>query len=71
MLITRLVTGRHKFVPPDFEAGDQRGPCPGLNALANHNYIPHDGVVNVRDLTRRSDSNLLTLIFRASKSSLP
>ncbi|EQL03987.1 oxidase [Ophiocordyceps sinensis CO18] len=40
------VTGRHKFVPPDFEAGDQRGPCPGLNALANHNYIPHDGVVN-------------------------
>ncbi|KJZ75261.1 hypothetical protein HIM_05455 [Hirsutella minnesotensis 3608] len=40
------VTGRHKFVPPNFEAGDQRGPCPGLNALANHNYIPHDGVVN-------------------------
>ncbi|KAK3116741.1 hypothetical protein LTR53_002574 [Teratosphaeriaceae sp. CCFEE 6253] len=24
-------------------AGDARGPCPGLNTLANHNYLPHDG----------------------------
>ncbi|KAL8980645.1 MAG: hypothetical protein Q9177_005819, partial [Variospora cf. flavescens] len=37
-------TGRHAFVPPDFAAGDQRGPCPGLNALANHGYLPHDGI---------------------------
>ncbi|PGH35241.1 hypothetical protein GX50_01937 [[Emmonsia] crescens] len=37
-------TGKHAFVPPNFEAGDQRGPCPGLNALANHGYIPHNGV---------------------------
>ncbi|KAJ7835035.1 Chloroperoxidase [Mycena leptocephala] len=39
------VTGAHAFV----EAGpnDFRGPCPGLNALANHNYIPHNGVVSV------------------------
>ncbi|KAJ7885440.1 oxidase-like protein [Mycena leptocephala] len=39
------VTGAHAFV----EAGpnDFRGPCPGLNALANHNYIPHHGVVSV------------------------
>lgn len=34
------VTGKHAFVPPNFAAGDQRGPCPGLNALANHNYLP-------------------------------
>jgi hypothetical protein len=34
----------HAFVAPDFSAGDQRGPCPGLNAMANHNYIPHNGV---------------------------
>ncbi|PGH00424.1 hypothetical protein GX51_05832 [Blastomyces parvus] len=39
------ITGKHAFVPPNFEAGDQRGPCPGLNALANHGYIPHNGVV--------------------------
>ncbi|KAL1869626.1 hypothetical protein Daus18300_005481 [Diaporthe australafricana] len=44
------VTGEHAFQPPDFDAGDQRGPCPGLNALANHNYIPHDGVVGFVDL---------------------
>ncbi|KAF2086379.1 Cloroperoxidase [Saccharata proteae CBS 121410] len=37
-------TGEHAFVPPDFDAGDQRGPCPGLNALANHGYIDHSGV---------------------------
>ena len=37
------VSGAHAFVPPDFAAGDLRGPCPGLNALANHNYLPHNG----------------------------
>jgi hypothetical protein len=37
------VSGVHAFVPPDFAAGDLRGPCPGLNALANHNYLPHNG----------------------------
>lgn len=38
------VSGKHAFTPPNFEAGDLRGPCPGLNALANHNYLPHNGV---------------------------
>lgn len=28
--------GAHAFVPPNLAAGDQRGPCPGLNALSNH-----------------------------------
>ncbi|KAF2651618.1 Cloroperoxidase [Lophiostoma macrostomum CBS 122681] len=23
--------------------GDSRGPCPALNALANHGFLPHDG----------------------------
>lgn len=27
-------------------AGAKRGPCPGLNTLANHGYIPRDGIVN-------------------------
>jgi hypothetical protein len=26
--------------------GDSRGPCPGLNLLANHGYLPRDGYVN-------------------------
>lgn len=42
-----IVTGEHKFQPPNLEGGDQRGPCPGLNALANHGYIPRNGVVSV------------------------
>ncbi|KAF9885757.1 hypothetical protein FE257_012339 [Aspergillus nanangensis] len=40
------VTGDHEFQPPNWELGDQRGPCPGLNALANHAYIPRSGVVS-------------------------
>lgn len=35
-------TGDHAFVAPG--DGDARGPCPGLNAMANHNYMPHNGV---------------------------
>ncbi|KUJ15136.1 Cloroperoxidase [Mollisia scopiformis] len=41
------VSGEHAFVPPNFSAGDMRGPCPGLNALANHNYLPHDGFATI------------------------
>jgi len=44
------VTGEHSFIPPDFSAGDQRGPCPGLNALANHGYISRNGVTEVKRL---------------------
>ncbi|KAG2415253.1 hypothetical protein HFD88_006444 [Aspergillus terreus] len=40
------ITGEHAFQPPNWELGDQRGPCPGLNALANHAYIPRSGVVS-------------------------
>jgi hypothetical protein len=30
-----------KWAPPGH--GDVRGPCPALNSLANHGFIPHDG----------------------------
>lgn len=36
-------TGQYKWVAPG--PTDQRGPCPGLNAFANHGYIPHNGVL--------------------------
>lgn len=39
--------GAHAYVAPNFAAGDTRGPCPGLNALANHNYINHNGVTTL------------------------
>lgn len=45
------VTGVHEFIAPDFDAGDQRGPCPGLNALANHGYISRDGVTGLLEVT--------------------
>ncbi|PPJ54668.1 hypothetical protein CBER1_06012 [Cercospora berteroae] len=39
------VTGEHEWQAPG--PGDQRGPCPGLNAMANHGYIPRNGVVSL------------------------
>ncbi|GAB7349625.1 hypothetical protein MBLNU459_g0307t1 [Dothideomycetes sp. NU459] len=38
--------GQYAFVPPG--SGDQRGPCPGLNAMANHNYMPHNGIGTIQ-----------------------
>ncbi|KAH7923193.1 Cloroperoxidase [Leucogyrophana mollusca] len=36
------ITGNtHEFCPP--QAGDVRSPCPALNTLANHGYIPRNG----------------------------
>ena len=39
------VTGEYEWVAPGPD--DLRGPCPGLNALANHGYFPHNGVVPI------------------------
>jgi hypothetical protein len=60
------VTGAHAFTPPDFDAGDQRGPCPGLNALANHNYLPHNGVAAWTDIFNQTVSGLSPLCFPLS-----
>ena len=40
-------TGAHAFKAPGPD--DQRGPCPGLNAMANHGYMPHNGVGSIND----------------------
>ncbi|KAL6718421.1 hypothetical protein ACLMJK_004510 [Lecanora helva] len=39
--------GEHAFRAPG--PNDQRGPCPGLNAMANHGYLPHNGVGSIQD----------------------
>lgn len=39
------VSGKHAFQPPT--DNDQRGPCPGLNAMANHGYIRRNGVTSL------------------------
>ncbi|PVH95635.1 Cloroperoxidase [Periconia macrospinosa] len=38
----------HYFTPPG--PNDIRGPCPGLNTAANHNFIAHDGIVTLTEL---------------------
>ncbi|KZS94784.1 Cloroperoxidase [Sistotremastrum niveocremeum HHB9708] len=38
----------HPFVAPG--PGDKRGPCPGLNTLANHGYLPHNGIASFEQL---------------------
>ncbi|KAI7261180.1 Cloroperoxidase [Hortaea werneckii] len=39
------VHGDHAFQPPG--PHDRRGPCPGLNSLANHGYLPRNGITSV------------------------
>jgi hypothetical protein len=35
----------HQYVAPG--SGDKRGPCLGLNAAANHGFLPHNGIPNI------------------------
>lgn len=42
------VSGKHAFKAPS--KGDQRGPCPGLNVLANHGYIAHNGITSYAEV---------------------
>ncbi|KAJ5585785.1 hypothetical protein N7450_005572 [Penicillium hetheringtonii] len=44
------VEGEHEYVAP---TSDQiRGPCPGLNAAANHAYIPRSGIASIEEVAR-------------------
>jgi hypothetical protein len=38
----------HYYTAPSDQ--DIRGPCPGLNAAANHNFLSHDGITNFDEL---------------------
>ncbi|KAG9112986.1 hypothetical protein FRC07_007819, partial [Ceratobasidium sp. 392] len=48
------VSGTHAFQPPT--PGDLRGPCPGLNALANHGYLPRNGLVTFNQAIQACNS---------------
>ncbi|KAF7191667.1 Dothistromin biosynthesis peroxidase dotB [Pseudocercospora fuligena] len=39
------VSGEHVWAAPG--PGDIRGPCPGLNAAANHGYLPRNGIASI------------------------
>ena len=38
----------HEYVAPG--PNDNRGPCPGLNAFANHGFLPHDGWATIQQV---------------------
>ncbi|KAI9728366.1 MAG: hypothetical protein M1828_003766 [Chrysothrix sp. TS-e1954] len=40
-------TGKYAWASP--AADEIRGPCPGLNAAANHGYIPRSGILSVEE----------------------
>ena len=39
------VSNAHAYIAPG--ASDLRGPCPAMNALANHGYIARNGYTNL------------------------
>jgi hypothetical protein len=54
-------TGDHAFVAPG--PNDLRGPCPGLNAMANHGYIPHNGVATITQFVQGTyDGKFMNLV---------
>ncbi|OCH90910.1 Cloroperoxidase [Obba rivulosa] len=46
--LTQIPDADHPFMAPG--PTDQRGPCPGLNVLANHGYLPRSGIVTQADI---------------------
>lgn len=46
--------GQYAFVAPG--PTDQRGPCPGLNAMANHGYLPHNGVGTIDEFINGTEA---------------
>ncbi|KAH7103082.1 heme-thiolate peroxidase [Auriculariales sp. MPI-PUGE-AT-0066] len=56
----------HPYVDPQTE--DQRGPCPGLNTLASHGYLPRSGVATPAQIINaviegfNMEYNLATLV---------
>jgi hypothetical protein len=40
-------TGQNAYASP--AADEIRGPCPGLNAAANHGYLPRSGVATLEN----------------------
>ncbi|KAI0775936.1 Chloroperoxidase [Trametes elegans] len=50
----------HPYCPA--KPGDSRAPCPALNTLANHSYLPHDG----RNLTPQQLTDAVKKVYGLS-----
>lgn len=56
-VLSQVFLPNHPFIPPvineKLKLSTQRGPCPGLNILANHGYINRDGRnISIDDVAR-------------------
>ena len=58
------VSGAHSFIAPS--ASDLRGPCPAMNALANHGYIARNGYT-----TFQESLDSIVKVYGAGKSIIP
>ncbi|KAJ7066373.1 Chloroperoxidase [Mycena amicta] len=46
--VKRIPDAAHPFIAPG--PNDQRGPCPAMNTLANHGYIPRNGIATFEEI---------------------
>ncbi|KZS95228.1 Cloroperoxidase [Sistotremastrum niveocremeum HHB9708] len=46
--IKKVPDAAHPYIAPG--PNDQRGPCPALNTLANHGYIPRNGIASFEEI---------------------
>ncbi|EUC31640.1 hypothetical protein COCCADRAFT_6478 [Bipolaris zeicola 26-R-13] len=42
-------SGDHRYIAPG--PNDLRGPCPGINVMANHGYLPRNGISTITQMT--------------------
>ncbi|KAJ7496829.1 Chloroperoxidase [Mycena latifolia] len=47
--LKQIPDAAHPFIAPGPD--DQRGPCPAMNTLANHGYIPRNGIASFEQIT--------------------
>jgi hypothetical protein len=63
-LVIQLYISGHDENIPLMNDSTARGPCPGLNTLANHGYLPHNG----REITRDILADAMLNGFNIAKS---
>lgn len=51
------ISGQHAFEAP--RDNDRRGPCPGLNALANHGYISRTGITSFAEVVTAINQGMI------------
>lgn len=53
---------QYRYQPP--EPNDSRSPCPALNALANHGYLPRDGKNIPPEVLQRAIQVMIFISYR-------